>query len=58
METSKTKNGKSKTTYISFSSSICENEKVYFSPQTTELRKTYLRSMQIFEKIIEQDSFT
>ena len=30
METSKTKNDKSKTTYISFSSYICENEKVFF----------------------------
>ena len=36
-----------------------ENEKVFyhFSPQTTKLRRTYLRSMQIFEKIIEKDSF-
>ena len=29
METSKTKNGKTNTSYISFSSRICENEKVF-----------------------------
>ena len=59
METSKTKNGKSKTTYISFSSYISENEKVFshFSPQATELRRMYPRSIQIIEKIIDKDSF-
>ena len=47
METNKTMIGKSKTPYNNFffSSEICENEKFFyrFSPQTTELRKMYLR---------------
>ena len=29
----------------------------HFSPQTTELIRKYLSSLQIFEKIIDKDSF-
>ena len=54
MESSKIKKGNSKTANIS------ENEKVFyhFSPQITKLRRKYLYGIQIFEKIINQDSFT
>ena len=30
----------------------------HFSPETTELRRNYLRLIQIFEKIIYKDCFT
>ena len=55
MEASETKGGKSKTIYI-YSSEVCENEKYFyhFSSETTELRRTYRRIIQIFDK----DSFT
>ena len=54
MESSKTKKGNSKTANIS------ENEKGFynFSPQKTKLRRKNLYGIQIFEKIINQDSFT
>ena len=61
MEASETKGGKSKTIYIYiyiyiYSSEVCENEKYFyhFSSETTELRRTYRRIIQIFDK----DSFT
>ena len=59
METSKKKNGKGETTSTFSPSQICGNKKVFyhFSPQTTKLRKMYFRSIQIFEKFFEKDSF-
>ena len=56
----KPKNGKSKTTYIFFFILNLWKWKrflPFFFPQMTELRRTYLLSLQIFEKIIDKDSF-
>ena len=66
METSETKNGKSKTIYIYiyiyiyFHLKFVKMKKIFyhFNPETTELRRTYLRIIQIFEKIIDKDRFT
>ena len=86
METSETKNGKSKTLIavlcspadwalldyvvdqkvrdisrlflLTPSERYQKNIFYHFNPETTELRRTYLRIIQIFEKIIDKDRFT